>query len=31
VLIPTAHWDCPHDKTLESVRLLGEKVLPQFR
>jgi alkanesulfonate monooxygenase SsuD/methylene tetrahydromethanopterin reductase-like flavin-dependent oxidoreductase (luciferase family) len=31
VLIPVFGWDIPHEKTLESVRLLGEKVLPRFR
>ncbi|MBW2232302.1 MAG: LLM class flavin-dependent oxidoreductase [Deltaproteobacteria bacterium] len=31
VLIPTTTWDCPHEKVLESIRLLGEKVLPRFR
>ena len=31
VLIPAAKWDCPHEKALESVRLLGKEVLPLFR
>ena len=24
-------WDIPHEKTLESVRVFGEKVMPHFR
>jgi len=31
VLIPVIGWYMPHEKTLESIRLLGEKVLPRFR
>ena len=31
VLIPVIGWYMPHEKTLESIRLLGEKVLPHFR
>jgi alkanesulfonate monooxygenase SsuD/methylene tetrahydromethanopterin reductase-like flavin-dependent oxidoreductase (luciferase family) len=31
VLVPVLGYDTPHEKTLESVRLLGEKVLPAFR
>ena len=31
VVIPVVGWNAPHDKTLESLRLLGEKVLPRFR
>lgn len=31
VLIPVFGWSLPHEKTLESIRLLGEKVLPHFR
>ena len=31
VFIPAAGWDIPHDKTLESIALVGEKVLPKFR
>jgi alkanesulfonate monooxygenase SsuD/methylene tetrahydromethanopterin reductase-like flavin-dependent oxidoreductase (luciferase family) len=31
VLIPVVGWYMPHEKTIESVRLLGEKVLPHFR
>lgn len=31
VLIPVFGWDIPHEKTLESIRVLGEKVLPHFR
>ena len=31
VVIPVFGWDIPHEKTLESVRVLGEKVLPHFR
>ncbi len=31
VLIPVVGWHTPHEKTLESIRLLGEKVLPRFR
>jgi alkanesulfonate monooxygenase SsuD/methylene tetrahydromethanopterin reductase-like flavin-dependent oxidoreductase (luciferase family) len=31
VLIPVVGWLMPHEKVLESVRLLGEKVLPHFR
>jgi alkanesulfonate monooxygenase SsuD/methylene tetrahydromethanopterin reductase-like flavin-dependent oxidoreductase (luciferase family) len=31
VLVPVLGYDTPHEKTLESVRLLGEQVLPAFR
>jgi alkanesulfonate monooxygenase SsuD/methylene tetrahydromethanopterin reductase-like flavin-dependent oxidoreductase (luciferase family) len=31
VFIPAAGWHIPHDKTLESIALIGEKVLPKFR
>jgi alkanesulfonate monooxygenase SsuD/methylene tetrahydromethanopterin reductase-like flavin-dependent oxidoreductase (luciferase family) len=31
VVIPVFGWDIPHEKTLESVRVMGEKVLPRFR
>ena len=31
VLVPVVGWHTPHEKTLESIRILGEKVLPQFR
>ncbi len=31
VVVPVVGFDTPHEKTLESVRLLGEKVLPVFR
>jgi alkanesulfonate monooxygenase SsuD/methylene tetrahydromethanopterin reductase-like flavin-dependent oxidoreductase (luciferase family) len=31
VFIPTTSWDCPHEKVLESIRLLGKEVLPRFR
>ena len=31
VVIPVFGWDIPHEKTLESVRVFGEKVLPHFR
>ncbi len=31
VLIPVVGWHTPHEKTLESIRVLGEKVLPRFR
>jgi alkanesulfonate monooxygenase SsuD/methylene tetrahydromethanopterin reductase-like flavin-dependent oxidoreductase (luciferase family) len=31
VLIPVVGWYMPHEKTIESVRILGEKVLPRFR
>jgi alkanesulfonate monooxygenase SsuD/methylene tetrahydromethanopterin reductase-like flavin-dependent oxidoreductase (luciferase family) len=31
VLVPVLGYETPQEKTLESVRLLGEKVLPQFR
>jgi hypothetical protein len=30
-VIPVFGWDIPHEKTLESVRVFGEKVLPHFR
>ncbi|MEN8161617.1 MAG: LLM class flavin-dependent oxidoreductase, partial [Myxococcota bacterium] len=31
VVVPVVGFDTPHEKTLESVRLMGEKVLPAFR
>lgn len=31
VLIPVIGWYMPHEKVLESIRLMGEKVLPHFR
>jgi alkanesulfonate monooxygenase SsuD/methylene tetrahydromethanopterin reductase-like flavin-dependent oxidoreductase (luciferase family) len=31
VLVPVVGFDTPHEKSLESVRLLGEQVLPRFR
>ncbi len=31
VLIPVVGWHTPHEKSLESIRILGEKVLPLFR
>ena len=31
VLIPVVGWYMPHEKTLESIRILGEKVLPKFQ
>jgi alkanesulfonate monooxygenase SsuD/methylene tetrahydromethanopterin reductase-like flavin-dependent oxidoreductase (luciferase family) len=31
VLVPVLGWDTPIEKTLESVRTLGEKVLPRFQ
>ncbi len=31
VLIPVVGWNMDHETTLESVKLLGEKVLPHFR
>lgn len=31
VLIPAPTWHIPHEKTLESIRLLGKEVLPRFR
>ena len=31
VMIPVTGWKCPQEKTLESVGVLGEKVLPGFR
>jgi alkanesulfonate monooxygenase SsuD/methylene tetrahydromethanopterin reductase-like flavin-dependent oxidoreductase (luciferase family) len=31
VFIPTVGWHVPHEKTLESIALVGEKVLPRFR
>ncbi len=31
VMVPVVGSQTPHEKTLESIRLLGEKVLPQFR
>jgi len=31
VLIPVIGWYMPHEKVLESIRIMGEKVLPHFR
>jgi alkanesulfonate monooxygenase SsuD/methylene tetrahydromethanopterin reductase-like flavin-dependent oxidoreductase (luciferase family) len=31
VFIPATGWHIPHAKTLESIALAGEKVLPKFR
>ena len=31
VLIPVIGWYTPHEKTMESIRLLGEQVLPAFQ
>ena len=31
VFIPAVGWHLPHEKTLESIALVGEKVLPKFR
>jgi len=31
VFIPAVGWHIPHEKSLESVALVGEKVLPKFR
>jgi alkanesulfonate monooxygenase SsuD/methylene tetrahydromethanopterin reductase-like flavin-dependent oxidoreductase (luciferase family) len=31
VFIPAVGWHIPHEKTLESIALVGEKVLPKFR
>jgi alkanesulfonate monooxygenase SsuD/methylene tetrahydromethanopterin reductase-like flavin-dependent oxidoreductase (luciferase family) len=31
VFIPAVGWHIPHEKTLESIALVGEKVLPRFR
>jgi alkanesulfonate monooxygenase SsuD/methylene tetrahydromethanopterin reductase-like flavin-dependent oxidoreductase (luciferase family) len=31
VFIPAVGWHVPHEKTLESIALVGEKVLPRFR
>jgi alkanesulfonate monooxygenase SsuD/methylene tetrahydromethanopterin reductase-like flavin-dependent oxidoreductase (luciferase family) len=31
VLIPVVGWNLPHEIVLESVKTLGEKVLPHFR
>jgi alkanesulfonate monooxygenase SsuD/methylene tetrahydromethanopterin reductase-like flavin-dependent oxidoreductase (luciferase family) len=31
VLIPVIGWNMTHETTLESVKTLGEKVLPHFR
>ena len=31
VVIPVFGWDIPHEKTLASVRVFGEKVLPHFQ
>jgi len=31
VFIPVVGWNTPHEKSLESIKILGEKVLPLFR
>ncbi len=31
VLIPVVGWNTPHEKSLESLGILGEKVLPRFQ
>ena len=31
VLIPVVGWATPHEKSLESLRITGEQVLPRFR
>jgi alkanesulfonate monooxygenase SsuD/methylene tetrahydromethanopterin reductase-like flavin-dependent oxidoreductase (luciferase family) len=31
VMIPAVGWHFPHERTLESIALVGEKVLPGFR
>jgi alkanesulfonate monooxygenase SsuD/methylene tetrahydromethanopterin reductase-like flavin-dependent oxidoreductase (luciferase family) len=31
VLIPVIGWYMPHEKVLESIRLMGEKVIPHFK
>jgi alkanesulfonate monooxygenase SsuD/methylene tetrahydromethanopterin reductase-like flavin-dependent oxidoreductase (luciferase family) len=31
VFIPAVGWHIPHEKSLESIALVGEKVLPKFR
>jgi len=31
VFIPAVGWHIPHEKSLESIALAGEKVLPKFR
>ena len=31
VVIPVVGWHTPHEKSLESIALMGEKVLPRFR
>ena len=31
VMVPVVGWDAPHEKSLESIRILGEQVLPHFR
>jgi alkanesulfonate monooxygenase SsuD/methylene tetrahydromethanopterin reductase-like flavin-dependent oxidoreductase (luciferase family) len=31
VFVPAVGWHIPHEKTLESIALLGAKVLPRFR
>jgi len=31
VMIPVVGWHTPHQKSLESIALMGEKVLPRFR
>ena len=31
VLIPVVGWETPHAKSLESIRISGERVLPRFR
>ena len=31
VLIPVVGWNTPHDKSLESIGVVGEKIIPRFR
>jgi hypothetical protein len=31
VFVPAVGWHIPHEKTLESIALVGAKVLPRFR
>jgi hypothetical protein len=31
VFVPAVGWHIPHEKILESIALMGEKVLPRFR
>ena len=31
VLIPVVGWNTPHEKSLESIGIVGEKVIPRFR